>query len=406
MRFRFEAFDQAGNLVQGDVDAATELEARQLVETRGAVPYELSPVRTPALFTGRTAGSHSGRRLHDMHVSRLARDLAVLLSAGVPLDAALRITSETAEDQSTRTTAQALLQAVLEGTPLAQAMERMQGAFRPEHVRIVEAGEAGAALGSALGELADLLDRRIEIRNRVRGALAYPALLVVLAAVSLWIVMGFLLPAVTPIFLESGLDLPPVIAALDWVRVHSELGLLAIGGTAAAIAAAMLAGRGNPAFALAAHRLLLKVPVIGRVLEVREAGRFARTLATLIRAGVPALQALQTAVPLVGNRHVRDRLEEAVTDVRAGASLGSAIGRTHALPPVARQMISVGEESGRLSEMLLRAALVLERQEQNRTARALAVLTPAVTILIACLIAAIILSVMGAILSINELALL
>jgi general secretion pathway protein F len=136
------------------------------------------------------------------------------------------------------------------------------------------------------------------------------------------------------------------------------------------------------------------------------ATRFARTLATLIRAGVPALQALQTAVPLVGNRHVRNRLEQAVTDVRAGASLGSAVGRSQALPPVARQMISVGEESGRLSEMLLRAALVLERQEQNRTARALAVLTPAVTILIACLVAAIILSVMGAILSINELALL
>jgi general secretion pathway protein F len=128
-------------------------------------------------------------------------------------------------------------------------------------------------------------------------------------------------------------------------------------------------------------------------------------LATLVGAGVAPLQALQASCPLVGNRHTRALLSQVGDDVREGSGIAAALARVSALPPVARQMIAVGEESGRLQDMLLRAASVLERQEQARTARALAVLTPAVIILVAGMIAAVILSVMGAILSINEIAL-
>jgi general secretion pathway protein F len=405
MQFRYEAFDRAGNLVTGRVGASDEQEARRIVEGKGVTLFELMPA-SGALGRSIFGVELIGAPLRDCDVSWLARELALLLEAGVPLDTCLRIAIGTAEDVRARTAAEQLLEAVLEGSSLAHAMERMEGVFRPEYTRIVECGEAGAALGPALAEVADLIDRRLEVRSRVKAALAYPMVLVGLALVSLWIVLGVLLPAVTPIFLENGLDLPLVIAALDAVRSHSDTILAILAGIATVSLVLAVAGRRNEAAMSAADRMFLRIPVLGPIARIREAARFTRTLAALLRAGVPALQALQTSIPLVRNRHLRRGLDAVTVEVRAGATLAGAVARAEALPQVARQMIMVGEESGRLSDMLLRAATVLERQEQHRTARALGVLTPAVTILVASLIAAVILSVMGAILSINELALL
>jgi general secretion pathway protein F len=255
-------------------------------------------------------------------------------------------------------------------------------------------------------ELADLLDRQVEIRGKIRASLAYPALLVVLAIVSLCIVLGLLVPAVTPIFLENGMSLPGPLAIMASIREHassvlSVTGVLLVGGVLVIIAA-----RRNEAVRVHVDRYYLSLPVVGRISELREAARFTRTLATLIRAGVPPLQALQSSCPLVKNRHTRGLLERTITEVRAGVSIGGALVYSSALPTVVQQMIAVGEETGRLQDMLLRAASILERQEQARTAQTLSVLTPAITILVSGMIGVIILSVMGAILSINDLALL
>ena len=254
-------------------------------------------------------------------------------------------------------------------------------------------------------ELAELLERRLEVRSRIRSAMAYPALLVVLAAVSSWIVLGLLVPAVTPLFLENGMPLPAVLAAMEAVRSNA-VWVLASGVMVAGVlvASAMLARR-NPATRVILDRIYLSVPVIGAISGLREAARFTRTLATLIRAGAAPLQALEASWPLVRNLHMKDRLAAAIADVRAGVSIGTAMARTAALPPIAQQIIAVGEESGRLQEMLVRVTAIMERQEQARTARIVAVITPAVTLLVAGMVAGIILSVVGAILSINELAL-
>jgi general secretion pathway protein F len=405
MKYRFEAFDRSGNLVKGDLDAGSQEEAHALIRGRGVVPYLVQTSGASDVLFREISLSAGSRRADEAQLARLTRDLAVLLQAGVPLDAALRIAAATAEDSRMQQLAQKLLDGVLEGLSLARAIEREDGVFRAEYVRIIEAGETSAALGDAMAELADLLDKRVEIRSRIRAALAYPTLLVCLAVVSLWIVLGHLVPAVTPIFLENGMPLPAVIEGLDALRRHAMPILTGIGILIAGVVLAWLAAHRDPALKGKLDRLSLRVPFLGPLAEVREAGRFMRTLGTLIRAGVPPLQALQSSCPLVRNRHTRSRLEDVVTDVRAGLTIGTAMARAAALPPIAQQLVAVGEESGRLQEMLLRAASVLERQEQAKTARALAILTPAVTILVAGMIAAVILSVMGAVLSINEIAL-
>lgn len=405
MKFYFEAFDGVGNLVEGDVEAATNGEAREIIRARGVTPYEVRASRGTDLLFREISLDRGSRRAPDAQLARLARDLAVLLQASLPLDTALSIAATTTEDKRMQSLALHLMEGVRQGATLAEVMEAMPGTFQPEYIRIVQAGDISADLGRAMQELADLLDRRVEIKRRIRSAMAYPALLVGLAFISLAIILGLLVPAVTPIFLENGMPLPTVLAALDAIRQNTSWILVfAAVSVVALVLGLSIAGR-NEALRVPMDKLYLSIPIIGRIAELREAARFTRTLASLIRAGVPPLQALQASCPLVKNHYTRSRLEHAVTDVRAGVSIGTALSMASALPMVVQQMITVGEESGRLQDMLLRATLILERQEQMQSTRALAVLTPAVTILVGGMIAAIILSVMGAVLSINELAL-
>lgn len=404
MRFHFEAFDGAGNLIEDDVEATTSEEARRIIRARGVTPYEVR-ASGGSDFLFREISLDRSRQIGDVRFARLARDLAVLLQAGLSLDAALRITATIVENPRARQLVLDLSDGVLQGSTLADAMAGMGKTFRPEFVRIVQAGELGADLGGAMLELADLLDRRVEIANRIRSAMAYPALLIGLAVISIAIVLGLLVPAVTPLFLENGMPLPAIIAAMEAVRQNASWILALVAAGVAALALSIVVARRSVALRTRLDQLYLSVPIVGRITELREAGRFTRTLATLIKAGVPPLQAFQASCPLVRNHHIRVRLERSLAEIRAGVSIGNALSTAEALPAVVQQMVTVGEESGRLQDMLARAALILERQEELRTARALAALTPAITILVAGMIAAIILSVMGAILSINELAL-
>lgn len=405
MKFRFEAFDQAGNILEGEVEAATVQEAQDLVRARGITPYAFRSSGLRELLFREVRLGGQGQPAADAPLARFSRDLAVLLQAGVPLDASLRIASTTAEDRSMREIALKLLEGVLEGDSLADVMGRMGRTFRPEYMRIVQAGDISADLGRAMQDLADLLDRRVEIHRKIRAALAYPALLVVLAIISLGIVLGLLVPAVTPIFVENGMPLPGMLAGMEAVRQNASSILIVFVSGLICVALALSLVRRHPPLRVAVDRLYLRLPLVGGIAGLREAARFTRTLATLIKAGVPPLQALQSSCPLVRNEHMRGLLERAVTDVRAGATIGGALATSAALPAVVQQMVAVGEESGRLQDMLARVATILERQEQTRAAQMLAVLTPAVTILVAGMIAAIILSVMGAILSLNDLAL-
>jgi general secretion pathway protein F len=406
MKIHFQAFDGTGNLIEGEVDAASVDEARELIWSRGATPFVVRPSQATDLLFRDIRIERRSRPVSEAQLARLTRDLAILLQAGIPLEASLRVASMSTEDQRTRRLALELLDGLLKGSSLADVMAATSGAFRIEYIRIIQAGELSGDLGGAMQELADLLDRQVQVRSRVRAAMTYPALLVGLAVVSLWVVLGLLIPAVTPIFLENGMKLPALIAFLDAMRQYAPWLLAAGGACVAALVAAIAVARRNPALRVALDRLYLRIPVIGPISGLREAARLTRTLATLIKAGVPLLQALEAVCPMVRSHDTRDRFERVVADVREGASLGGAISKSAALPVVARQMITVGEESGRLQEMLARTALIFERQEQTRTAQMLALLTPAVTILVAGMVAGIILSVMGAILSINELVLL
>ena len=404
-KFLFQAFDRTGSLLLGEVESESIDAARNQIYAQGATPLSVQP-SLPTGFTFQNGDLRGYRRqVPDLGVATIARDLSVLLHAGVGLEAALRIMARTSADRRTQRLADRLLEGVLAGSMLADVISSTKELNQQEYVKMIQAGEMSGDLGGALRELADLVERRIEIRGRISAALTYPAILIGLAVVSVSVVLGFLLPAITPIFLDNGQPLPPVIAALEAVRANWS-SIVAIGGASAlSLVTVVLLLLRNPTYRATLDRLYLRIPTIGPISELRDAARFVRTLATLLKAGVPLLQALAASCPLVKNQFVRNALDRVTTDVSEGVSLALSITSASALPPIAIQLIAVGEESGRLPDMLLRIATIMERQEQDRTARVLSVLSPVITIGVAGLMAVIILSVVGGILAINDLVL-
>lgn len=403
-KFRYQAFDRSGNLLEGDLDAASDADAREILWQRG--------VTTIAVAAGEDARplmqrefkfGKSGEGLSDAQFASLAGDLAILLEADLPLDTALRIVSSNNADAGNREIAGRMLEEVLKGSPLSAVLQRLGGDTHEDCIHIVQAGELSGDLGGALRSMAKLLERRLERRRRIRAALAYPILLICLAAASLWVVIGLLLPSVTPIFADNGIQPPTVIAVLNGVRSYAYELFGAVGGSAAALYLINLAIRRQPELRIGRDRLWLGVPLFGEISRLRDAASFTRTLSALLGSGVPLLQAFEAALMLVGNRHMRSLLEVALMRIREGVTLANAVAENAVLPDLARQMIAVGEETGQLGVMLEHAATSFERLEQSRTDRVIASVTPALTVGIAGLVAVIIISIMGAIMSINDL---
>jgi general secretion pathway protein F len=297
-----------------------------------------------------------------------------------------------------------LLADVLDGSHLSDAMHKHPRVFAAEYVSAVRSGEVGGTLAQVFEEMADLLERRMEIRNRVRSALVYPAILVAFAVVTVGLVVAVLVPGIAPIFAEGGKAMPAAIAFVLAVQAHwTEISAALLILAAAATLALVLALR-RPPVRLAIDRFKLRPPLFGAFVRERETARFARSLGTLLRAGVPLLQASTSARAVIANRHLGAGVDRALEAVREGSSLYRALERCAALPPVALRMISVGEEAGKLDRMLLRMAVMFEQQTQRTLDRFMTILTPALTLTIAFLVGGLVLTLMNAILSINELA--
>ncbi|HEY7550100.1 MAG TPA: type II secretion system F family protein [Hyphomicrobiaceae bacterium] len=401
--FRYQAYGDGGELAQGSVEAASQAEATEVLFLRGLTAFRLEAAGEAATPWWQREVFASRRSLAT-ELAALTRELATLIGAEIPLDQALRVVSDQAATPRMRALAARLLADVLNGAALSEAMQRRQGIFSAEYTSIVRAGEVGGTLGQVFGELADLLERRLEVRGQVQSALIYPLILVAFSLVTLGVVVAVLVPGIASVFAESGRSLPPAVQFLvavqsRWPEVLAGTATAAIGGTIAVVL-----GLRRPGIALALDRRKLRVPVLAGLVLHQETARFAHTLGTLLRAGVPLLQAADAASAALRNRHVAAGMERAIGRLREGARLHAALERETVLPPLALRMIAVGEEAGKLSAMLLRAAAVFEQQTKRSVDRLMTLLTPVLTLTMALLVGGIIITVMNAILSINELA--
>ncbi|HET6397679.1 MAG TPA: type II secretion system inner membrane protein GspF [Pseudoxanthomonas sp.] len=395
--FEYSALDGRGRTRTGTVAAASAREARALLEQRQLVPVRLEPAR-------QAAARAAGGRFTARDLALLTRQLATL-AASAPLEEALRTIGNQSDRRGVRRVVMATHAQVLEGYRLADAMAQQGKAFPPLYRAMVAAGESSGALPQILERLAELLERQQQLRARLAGALVYPAALAFTAVLVVAALMGFVVPKVVEQFDSMGRALPwltrAVIAVSDAIAHWGWLGLalLAVAG----VAFLRLLRRED--FRMRFDGLLLRLPLLGRVLRDLHAARMARTLAIMLESGLPLLEGLSITARTVGNRVLRAATATMVAAIDEGSSLSSAMRRAGVFPPTLLYMAGSGEGSGRLAPMLGRAADYLEREIDTVSAAALSLLEPAIIVALGGVVALIVLSILLPILQFNSLAL-
>ncbi len=402
--FIYSAYSEHGELAEGRIEAPSPDAASELLWAQGLVSLEIRPADGAGVpwWRREVFASRSSSR---SELASFTREFATLFAAGIPLDDVLRILADQASSAKMRILAAELLTDVLSGSSLSDAMRKHAQLFDADYVSVIRAGEIGGTVGRVFDELATLLERRAEVQARIRSALTYPAILLVLSVASLAVIVGVLIPNIAPLFGEGGRRAPSAIRAM--LVLHDYWPEVLIGLTGMILVAVIILQLvlRKPGGRLALDRAKLRLPLLGPFFLKQETARFARTLGTLLRAGVPLLQASQSAGAVVANRSIATGIEVAIGAVREGMALHQALRAHTVIGPSALRMIAIGEEAGRLDQMLLRTAEMFEQQTQRAVDRGMTLLAPAMTLFIAVLVGGLIMTVMNAVLSLNDLAL-
>ncbi|WP_300577259.1 type II secretion system inner membrane protein GspF [Phenylobacterium sp.] len=397
--FDYVALDLAGRTRTGQLTAADEAAAREVLERRRLAAIRLSPGKARAGSAGLFGG-----RLDARSLALVTRQLATLVAVA-PLEEALRTIAVQAEKPAVRTALMGVHGGVLEGYRLSDAMARQGRAFPPLYRAMVAAGEGSGALPSILERLADLLERDQQAQSKVTAALVYPAVLAATALLVVLALMTFVVPKVVDQFESMGQTLPLltrlVIGTSDAIRSYGLVMLLVL--VVAGFGAARALRR--PDIRMKADALMLRLPILGRLTRDLHAARLARTLSTMIASGLPILEGLQITAPTIHNHVLRQATTDMAEMIREGGALSSAMRKVAVFPPLLVYMTASGENSGRVELMLGRAAEYMEREFATFTAVALSLLEPAIIILMGGLVAVIVLSILLPILQINTLAL-
>ncbi len=390
--FEYEALEDS-RTVRGVIQADSARQARSLLRDRGLVPLDVEPVRSGR---GRRGGARSGRER-----ALLLRQMSGLLRAGLPLEEVLGLLVEQTDRAAVRRPLAAIRSRVLEGGSLSEAMSEHPGLFPPLYWRSIAAGEQAGRLETVIGRLADHADKRAALSRGVLMALVYPLLLAVLSIAVVWGLIGFVVPRVVEVFDQSRQALPPLTRSLIWisdaVASWGALFLLALVG--AVVAGALLLRR--PTARRAFDGGLLRVPLIGRVVRAHVSALFARTLAILSASGVPAVDALGTASTVIPNLRVRADLEQAAARVREGSSITAAIGDLDWMPPLTRRLVA-GEQAGDLGGMLDHAAELQEADLEQTGQVLLAVLQPALILLVGLVVLYIVLAILLPVMNLSQ----
>lgn len=399
--FDYIAADAAGRTVSGSVTAVDETAARKALAKSQLAPLQLSPGRS-----GAVAASKVGKagRLSPKALALTTRQLATLISVS-PLEEALRNLMLQADRPNVRRVLEGVHAGVIEGRRLSDAMGQQGAAFPPLYRAMTAAGEQSGALQPILERLADGLERDEVVRGKVLTALVYPCVLAVVALGVIVAMMTYIVPKVVDQFDSMGQTLPLltrlVIGLSDLMRDWGWLMALIL----AAVVGAGLIARRREAVRLKLDAWVLRLPLVGRLTRDLHGARMARTLSTMIAAGLPVLEGLTITARTVSNRALRRATEQMAEAVREGGGLSAAIRRAEVFPPILVYMTASGESSGRLEPMLERAADYLEREFSNFTAVMLSLLEPAIIVVMGGIVAVIVLSILLPILQINTLAL-
>ena len=415
--FYYRAATAAGEWQQGSRQGANEKAVTEELRTMGLIPVYVGGTPVEQGQTGWLGWLHSvrggneqaapGRSLlpgRSLTQDRLlfTQELATLLQAGVPLDRALSICSELTTSRRFRQIISDILREVRGGRSLAESLERHSTVFSRLYVNMVRAGQASGTLPVVFNRLSEFEAQTAEWRSHIISSLIYPVLLTAVAIASLGVLMNFVVPRFAQVFEYTGLPVPPSTALLlNTSRLMQSYGWIAL---LAIIAAGILLRRflHTPAGRERADGWLLRVPLLGELLRKAETARFARTMATLVAHSVPLVESLRIGKETVVNRVMAASLDGVIQGVKRGEGVAGPVERAGAFPPLAVHLLRVGEETGRLDAMFERLAGIYDNETRVALRRLTALFEPVVILGMGIVVGAIVLSLLLAITSINE----
>jgi general secretion pathway protein F len=400
--FQYAALDTQGRKRKGLVEGDTPRQARQLVRERGLVPLTVQQVAGKAA-SGGDRGKLWGVRVNPTDLALITRQLATLVSSGLPLEEALGAVAKQTNKTRLANLLMAVRARVLEGHTLATALTDFPRVFPELYRATVAAGEQAGHLDVVFERLADYTENRQQMRQKIGLALFYPLLLTGVAIAIVTGLLAYVIPQVVQVFASMGQELPwltrTLIAVSDFLRDNGWV-LLAV--IAMLVVGFTLCLR-RSGFRRRVHRLLLRVPLVARLIRGNNAARYARTLSILMASGVPVLEGLRISSQVIGSLPMRDSVEQAAVKVKEGSGLSAAIAEGGYFPPMTVQLIASGEISGRLEVMLERAADQQERETGTLIAALLGVFEPMLILLMGIVVLIIVLAILLPIFDLNQL---
>lgn len=405
--YEFQAQDASGKTSRGVIQGDSPKSVRSQLRERGLTPLEVSEVREkPSAASTRASVFQSGlfqRGLNGAQLAILTRQFAVLMKAGLPLDEVLQTLAEQSENDSAKRMLLAIRGRMLEGSTLAAALAEFPKTFDTLYCASVAAGEQSGHLDTVLERLADYCENSAGLTQKLMLALLYPALLALVAVAIVTGLLGVVVPQISQVFSQFDRELPlmtRIMLALS--SVISNYGSWMFFGLLALLIVFIFALRAQ-AFRARWHGFLLRLPLLGTLLRGAQAARFARTMAISTSASVPVLEAIKLSTQVVNMLPIRSALNEVYKQVREGSTLSSALRDTQQFPNLLVRLTGSGEKSGALETMLDHAAALIEKQVQSKLATFVALLEPAMILLMGAVVLAIVLAILQPIFEMNSL---
>ncbi|RPH30260.1 type II secretion system protein GspF [Buttiauxella warmboldiae] len=399
--FRWQALDSHGRSKRGSLEADSVRHVRQQLRARQLLPVSIKLVDA----TPRAAQRFALRRSPGMRTSELTlftRQLATLLSSGIPLEESLSVVAQQTEKARLQSVINGVRSRVLEGLTLAKSMAASPGAFDELYCAMVAAGEKSSHLDEVLLRLADYTEQRQQMQNKLRQAMVYPCVLTAVAAGVIAILLVTVVPNVVEQFVHMKQQLPLSTRLLmGCSEILQRFGLYLLAATTLA-ALCWRHWLNTPANRLRYHQWLLRLPLIGRLSRATNTARFASTLSILNASAVPLLEAMQIGGEVLQNAEARRRITLAQLRVREGSTLRAALTQTCLFPPMMLHMIASGERSGTLDSMLSRAADNQDNALQQEMALALSLFEPVLVVSMASVVLFIVLAILEPILQLNN----
>ncbi len=392
--FSYRATSIEGAVVEGFIEAVDEKSAIERLKNTGVIPLKVS---SPKEGIKKRISMRSSKG----DLLTFTTELSALLGAGLPLDRSLNILSDISESGEMKSVVDAILKSIREGNSFSDALQKHPKVFPRIYVNMIRAGEAGGVLDVVLDKLNEFLESSKALKDHIVSVMIYPAILMVTSGLSIIILLTYVLPKFTVIFAELGGALPlPTQILLAFSNTLKSYWWI----VAAAMAGGWIIFKNYTRSDLGKYKWdTFKLKLMGDVIRKLETARFCRTLGTLLKSGVPLLQALSNAKDIVNNQVIASAIDAVSAGAKEGKGIAVPLANTKVFPSLALSMIKVGEETGQLDVMLLKVASTYEKSLNVAIKRFVGLLEPIMILTMGIIVAAIIISILMAIFSIIEL---